>query len=301
MSHLKGDIMEIINMSRKKFKTLTPLILPKTVKNAECELFNYRYRGKKMLIKKFLCHDAIFFTNKLYTLEAIDVNRNYIPDYFIKSEYLLSIDKRIEAFAMPLFNGVNLSMILNDSNIDIEEKKFYLKRIGQILNEMKNIRKYTPLSDFYIGDLHEDNLIVDANSREVYVADFDSCKILGNKTFYPKYLTNSCLISNLNGKYKRNDDNPYLVNYEVDENTDLYCYTIMILNYLYGGTVNNMEIIEFYNYLNYLNDIKIDLHLLECFNKIVSNGNNENPVDYIETLTQEQIGRARKRVYMCNR
>lgn len=293
--------MEIINMSRKKFKTLTPLILPKTIKNVECELFNYRHHGKEMLIKKFLCHDTTFFANKIYTLEAIDVNRDYIPDYFIKPEYLMSIARRIEAFAMSLVKGVNLSMILNDSNIETEEKKLYLRRIGQILKEMKNIRKYTPLSDFYIGDLHEDNLIVDANSREVYVADFDSCKILGNKTFYPKYLTSSSLISNLDGKYKRNDDNPYLVNYEVDENTDLYCYNIMILNYLYGGVVNNLQITEFYDYLNYLNDIKIDLHLLECFNKIVSNGDNENPVDYIETLTQEQIGRARKRVYNCNR
>lgn len=83
-----------------------------------------------------------------------------------------------------------------------------------------------------------------------------------------------------------------MTNYKVDENTDLYCYTIIILNYLYGENINNMQIEEFYNYLN---NIGIDYKLLECFERIVSNGNNINPVLYIDNLTVSQIGKARKK------
>ena len=174
--------MDIINMSQKKFKTLKPLILPEAVISTECNLFNYKFHGKDMLIKKLFCHDGISFANKLYTLQAIDANREYIPSYFIIPECLISIDKRIEAFLINYIKGINLSVILSNSNVSLEEKKFYLKSIGQILEQMKNIRKYTPLKDFYIGDLNEDNLIVDACKKEIYVVDFDSCKMEGNKS-----------------------------------------------------------------------------------------------------------------------
>ena len=71
----------------------------------------------------------------------------------------------------------------------------------------------------------------------------------------------------------------------------------MILNYLYGENINNMDIEEFYNYLNYLDGLKINNKLLECFERIVSNGNNINPALYIDTLTASQIGKARKKIY----
>lgn len=70
---------------------------------------------------------------------------------------------------------------------------------------MKNIRKYTELKDFYIGDIHEDNFLVDTEKQEIFVADLDSCKI---------------------------------ADYKVTEETDIYCYIIMILNYLYDGRVD---------------------------------------------------------------
>ena len=34
---------------------------------------------------------------------------------------------------------------------------------------MSNIRKFTSLTDFYLGDLHEDNFIVDEESKQLYV------------------------------------------------------------------------------------------------------------------------------------
>lgn len=53
---------------------------------------------------------------------------------------------------------------------------------------MKNIRRFTSLSDFYLGDLHEDNFIIDIKKRELYVNDVDSVKIAGNLSFSARYL-----------------------------------------------------------------------------------------------------------------
>ena len=66
---------------------------------------------------------------------------------------------------------------------------------------------------------------------------------------------------------------------------------------MYGENINTIGIEEFYNYLNYLDSLKINDDLLSCFERIVSNGKNLNPVLYIDTLTAGQIGQARKKIY----
>lgn len=290
--------MNIINMSKSKFDSLTPLKLPDHVINTEAEIFNFKYRGADKILKKLYCYDGIRFANKLYTIQAIESNASYIPDNFVAPEFLISIHKKIEAIVMPLIKGKNLSLILNDFSISNEEKKYYLKKMGLILEQIKNIRKYTPLTDFYIGDLHEDNIIVDDNKKNIHIVDFDSCKIMGNKSFPSRYLTPMALLNVTNGKYKKTNGDNTLSNYEVDENSDLYCYIIIILNFLYGEKINNIDVIEFYNFLNYLDDLKINVNLLNCFSKIISNEDNVNPVNYIETLTSEQIYKAKKKIYM---
>lgn len=289
--------MEIVSISKTKFDNLKPLMLPNGIRNTECDLFHFRYRNRDMILKRLYFTNGNSFGNKLYTLEALSSNQEFIPNNFILPEYLVAIDKRIEAFTLPYVKGINLSKVLDDPLIDYEDKKYYLKRVGQLLEQMKYIRKFTTLNDFYLGDLHEDNFIIDVKKRELYVNDVDSVKIAGNLSFPARYLNSKALLNSTGRKYHLNEDNHSLTNYSVDENTDIYCYVIMILNYLYGENINTMHIEEFYNYLNYLNGLKIDDELLKCFERIVSNGNNINPVSYIDTLTAGQIGRARKKVY----
>lgn len=175
--------MQIINMSKTKLNSLEPLILPKGVTSTECELFKYNYYGKEKLLKKLYRTNGIIFANKLYTIEALNSNKDNIPSNFIVPEVLVSINKQIEAFTMKYIKGTNLSIILNEPTITYEEKINYLKSIGNILEQMKNIRKYTELKDFYIGDIHEDNFLVDTEKQEIFVADLDSCKIADNKSF----------------------------------------------------------------------------------------------------------------------
>lgn len=286
--------MQIINMSKTKLNSLEPLILPKNVTSTECELFKYPYYGKEKLPKKLHRTDGIIFANKLYTIEALNANKDSMPSNFVLPESLVSINKKIEAFTMKYIKGINLSVILNNPDITYEEKIHYLKSIGRILEQMQNIRKYTNLNNFYLGDIHEDNFLVERDKQEIYIVDLDSCKIAGNKSFPGRYLTNSSLIKYNNTKYQTLSQTDDLADYKIDENTDIYCYIIMILNYLYDGRVDRLSLDKFYDFINYLEDIKVNIELIECFNKIVVGGNNINPCNYLDTLTPKQVAGARR-------
>lgn len=286
--------MQIINMSKTKLNSLEPLILPKNVTSTECELFKYPYYGKEKILKKLHRTDGIIFANKLYTIEALNANKDSMPSNFVLPESLVSINKKIEAFTMKYIKGINLSVILNNPDITYEEKIHYLKSIGRILEQMQNIRKYTNLNNFYLGDIHEDNFLVERDKQEIYIVDLDSCKIAGNKSFPGRYLTNSSLIKYNNTKYQTLSQTDDLADYKIDENTDIYCYIIMILNYLYDGRVDRLSLDKFYDFINYLEDIKVNIELIECFNKIVVGGNNINPCNYLDTLTPKQVAGARR-------
>ena len=286
--------MQIINMSKTKLNSLEPLILPKNVTSTECELFKYPYYGKEKLLKKLHRTDGIIFANKLYTIEALNANKDSMPSNFVLPESLVSINKKIEAFTMKYIKGINLSVILNNPDITYEEKIHYLKSIGRILEQMQNIRKYTNLNNFYLGDIHEDNFLVERDKQEIYIVDLDSCKIAGNKSFPGRYLTNSSLIKYNNTKYQTLSQTDDLADYKIHENTDIYCYIIMILNYLYDGRVDRLSLDKFYDFINYLEDIKVNIELIECFNKIVVGGNNINPCNYLDTLTPKQVAGARR-------
>ena len=286
--------MQIINMSKTKLNSLEPLILPKNVTSTECELFKYPYYGKEKLLKKLHRTDGIIFANKLYTIEALNANKDSMPSNFVLPESLVSINKKIEAFTMKYIKGINLSVILNNPDITYEEKIHYLKSIGRILEQMQNIRKYNNLNNFYLGDIHEDNFLVERDKQEIYIVDLDSCKIAGNKSFPGRYLTNSSLIKYNNTKYQTLSQTDDLADYKIDENTDIYCYIIMILNYLYDGRVDRLSLDKFYDFINYLEDIKVNIELIECFNKIVVGGNNINPCNYLDTLTPKQVAGARR-------
>ena len=286
--------MQIINMSKTKLNSLEPLILPKNVTSTECELFKYPYYGKEKLLKKLHRTDGIIFANKLYTIEALNANKDSMPSNFVLPESLVSINKKIEAFTMKYIKGINLSVILNNPDITYEEKIHYLKSIGRILEQMQNIRKYTNLNNFYLGDIHEDNFLVERDKQEIYIVDLDSCKIAGNKSFPGRYLTNSSLIKYNNTKYQTLSQTDDLADYKIDENTDIYCYIIIILNYLYEGRVDRLSLDMFYAFIDYLDDIKVNIELIERFNKIVVGGNNINPCNYLDTLTPKQVAGARR-------
>lgn len=289
--------MKIITLSKSKFEQLEPLKLSKESTNTEGRIYDFNYRGAHKIIKKLHYESGKVFANKLYTIEMLDTYKEYLPDSFYKPDYLISVSGDIKGFTVPFVEGTNLTDILNDKSKDYKEKIYYLKKIGELLEQMHVIRKYSPLKDLYINDLHDSNFIVNEQKRQLYVIDLDSCKIANNNSSPARFLTASSLLNNVNGKYNINQDDSIYAHVIADSNSDLYCYNIMILNYLYGDNVDRMSILEFYKYLNYLDDLKLNPNLLEAFGNLVINKKNINPEMYLSSLTYEQIGRSKKMIY----
>ena len=290
--------MQAISMSQNKYKQLTKMNLPKEVFNTEAIIYDFRYKGEEKVFKKLLNNMGVNLANKLYTLEMLDVNRKYLPENLCIPDYLTIVGGVVEGFTMPKIEGINFSTTLNNKNITIEEKIYYLKKIGELLHQLEQIRKYTPFNDFYLNDIHESNFIVNPYKKTITAVDLDSSRVCSKANFASRYLTPLALLNNVKDKYKIIEDNSSSLGYvEADSNTDLYCYIIMILNYLYGKNINNLNLEDFYNYLTYLEEIGINKELIEIFKNIVSNKDNENPYDLLDTLTTEQVARSRKIVY----
>lgn len=289
--------MKVITLSKRKFESLEPLKLSREVLSTESQVFSFNYQGNKKVIKKLFYQEGDVFANKLYTLEMLSYNNKYLPDSFCAPDHLISVSGHIQGFSIPFIDGINLADLLCDKEVSLEEKKYYLSRVGEILNQLKAIRKSTPLNDIYIGDLHSSNFIANPENKKLSVIDLDSCKIKGNKTSVSRYLNDFGLLTNVQGKYHFITDGsePGLV--RADENTDLYCYAIMILSFLYGKGVDSMPLEEYYNYLEYLQKIGVNVGLIDTFANLVSNKNNSNPGPFVESLTEEQVCRAKRYVY----
>ena len=160
---------------------------------------------------------------------------------------------------------------------------------------MVKIRENTDLRHFYLNDLHESNFMVNFDTKDLCVIDLDSCKISNNFCFPSRYLTKNGLLNNVS---KYNIDNYRHGSYVLaNKDSDMYCYIILILNYLFGENINNISLNTFYDYLNYLEFVGIEEGLINCFRRIVSYGENVNPSEYLSTLNSKQICRAKKKVY----
>ena len=287
--------MKVISISRSKFRELKELILPREVIATEAKILDFKYKNQDKVLKALYFLEGSKFANKLYTIEMLDNYKEYLPTSFLIPDYLCAVNGNVIGFTIPKFNGINLSSILVDSKIDKKEQIYYLKKIGEILEQLENIRTYTDLKSIYINDLHDSNFLVDLNKKELKVIDLDSCKINGNDVFPSRYLTKNSILTNSN-KYRINK-RPGLGYIVPDANSDLFCYNTVILNYLYKDKISIYGISEFYEYLNYLKDIGVNKDLVDTFSKIVNNCDNENPVYYLDSLTDEQIARASRKVF----
>ncbi len=284
--------MDIINMSSKQITSNITL----DSYNTSGYLKIVNYFNRKMVIKKI---DPIRCDEVISKVLFLNRYKNLMPSNFVIPEFLVLLDNKDLYMAIDYINGNNLGDVLKDKNINIRDKKIYLSYIGNTLEEMRHMRENPLLSDFCLGDLHEDNFIV--SNKKLYTIDLDDIKIDSISPIV-SYLQVGSLFSYLHtDKYIIEDYNPYFVKYKVDYNTDMYCYIMVILNFLYGDNVNNMNINDFYCYLDYLYKIGIDSSLLECFNSISSSDDNINPMNYIDSLTSNQFYRAKKIVYKYNK
>lgn len=298
--------MEEITLTKKQFDTLKEYQLPKDLFTAEASLYilpiSNKWQVHSKLLKKFYVTQGASFSNKLQTIKSLIEFKEVINiDEMVFPEKLVVVEGQIVGYTMELIPSINLETALSSSEISTERKIKYLYQIGVILEKMDYIRKYTSLKDFYMNDIHENNFVIDINTDSIRAIDTDSYKIGNNiaLTIGSKYLQPGTIITNI-PKYKQDNSFAYGCSFIPSRDTDLYCYIIMILNLMYGGGIEKLEVEELYDYLEYLQQIGVDIKLINIFKKILSNSANKNPYNLLESLIPF-YGRSHKNVYHCNR
>jgi len=292
--------MKVTSISRKAFERLEKMKLSGNIRNTEAVIYDYtpKQNPSPKIFKKLHYQTGAVFGNKLFTIEMLDSNKDYLPTYFCIPDSLVTVGGVVQGFTLPKIEGRNLSDILNDSKEPVGNKIFYLKKVGQILEQLEKIRKNTDLTDIYINDLHESNFIVNEKNHELYVIDLDSCKIKDNQPTPSKYLTSKSLVNSVQGKYQFAPSDCPTYGYVIaDENSDLFCYTMMFLNYIYGENTIKLNLEEYYEYLEYLRTLGYSTKFINALRTIVIPQKNENISQYLDELTPEQIYRSREQVY----
>lgn len=292
----------MINLSKKQFDNLKEYQLPKYLFIAESNLYilptTNKWKTVNKLLKRFHITNGPSFNNKLKTIELLTKYQNIINiKELVFPENLVSVENQIVGYTMELIPSINLEVALSSDEISIDRKIKYLYQIGEILEKMEYVRKYTELKDFYLNDIHENNFVIDLNLDNIKVVDLDSCKINNNITYTigSRYLQANTIIANI-PKYKQDENFPYGCSFLPTRDTDLYCYNIMILNFIYGGEIEKLSIEELYDYLEYLSSIGINPKIIDIFKKLVSNSPNENPYKLLKELIP-YYGRTHKNVY----
>ena len=275
--------MEAINISRKYLRELQSLRLS-NVSSGEGSILRNPLNGKEVL-KILHQQNGLYLSNKLYTLNSLyDIEDALDNDSFVLPNRLLTVDDKVVGFTMPLINGVTLADILFNADIDIKIKVKYLKRIGAILDAMASFRKEYPQSNWYLNDLHERNFMVDLEKERLYAVDLDSCRILGNHPFVSKYLSLFSPLIDFPEKYHTDFQISCGGDFVADENADLYCYAMLVIDFLYGARINYASKEEYFRYLEYLKSIGAPQELVDAWAKVYTNDNNVNFAPLLDSL-----------------
>lgn len=294
--------MEVVNITKNGLKKLKKVSLGYGILNTEADLFIMKTKDKwnieyKML-KTLFCTEGANFSNKLFTINELIDNRSVINiDELVLPEKLLIVDGQVNGFIMPYIENTNFEEILNDINISNLQKIEYFKQISHILHKMDNLRNNSDITDFYLNDLHASNFILNKKTGKINVVDLDSCKINGNKPFAAKYLTPFSPISSMKAKYRVNKEINFLGYIIPDKNTDLYCYIMTLMNFLFKGRIGSLGRDKYYLYLEYLRSINYPYELLDKLSKIYEYVDNEEIGDELDLLTNDMIVMAQSKIF----
>lgn len=291
--------MQILNMSKRRFESLEPLDLPQSIFNTEAEMFivpgKNKWSKQQSVLKKLYHDSGEIFSNKLYTIhELLDKKEEIGVEELVMPEALAAVDSEIVGFTMPYIPNINFQVVMDSDVYTTTQKIAYLKEIGALLAKLHRVREYTNVKDFYLNDIHENNFILNIKTGKINAVDLDSSKIGNNLTAAARYLTPMSQLS-LISKYVPLERSIGGI-YEVNENTEIYCYIIMIFNFLYGGNIGKMPIQDFYIYLEYLSKLGVSKEFLDKVSYIYIGKTNENPYEYLDELAHF-YGRTHKNVF----
>ena len=283
--------MDIKHYTKEELEKLQKLNLGNKL-HVESEL----YLDNDKIFKSFYMNNTDEFKNKIETVTSLVNNKDNINiEEIVFPEQLVEVSNEIKGFNMPYIRSIPFNIYLGMKNKTIKDKIDFLKQINDILLKMKKVREEQN-NNFYVNDFHEDNILFNIKTQKVNFVDIDSCRIYNNEPFASKYLTSTSIASTLD-KYKVNDSNSsgYII---PDQNSDIYCYATIVLNYLYQDKFYklNRETIE--KYFEYLRTIGFTNEFVEKFSiPFMETKDNEFLGDYLEELTEEKLEKANQKVF----
>lgn len=288
--------MKIKNISEHKMLKLPKYTIPDSILNTESEIFIFDGKEKwdksKKIFKKLYVTEGELFSNKLYIInEEINKAKDIGMEELILPEQLVSIKGIVSGFTMPYIDNINLKVLLNSGEFSVSDKINYLKEIGIILEKMKNLREYKSVSNFYLNDVHINNFILNKQTSSINVVDMDSARIGNSLTMPSRYLNSHSNINYVN-KYNKVSNSIGGV-FEADYNTDLYCYIMIILEFIFGDGIDKLSMEEYYLYMQYLCDIGVSKELVDYLALIYMETDNENPYHLLDYFT-ETYGKSSK-------
>ena len=126
--------------------------------------------------------------------------------------------------------------------------------------------------------------MIDVDGKVKFV-DMDSSKIGGNIPSASKYLVNLKNKGIINSKYKLDNYANYII--APNDETDNYCFAIMLLNMLYQENITLNSIEYIYNYLDYLKSMGINKELIDIFYNLYTDKTNLDCSEYLDTLDEK--------------
>ena len=159
-----------------------------------------------------------FSKHNINVIKNILNKKNYLKKIngLVLPNNLLIYNNHIVGFSMPYIKGTTLNDIINNNLYDEDTIKEIFIKLLNIINKFKEL----PF-DFYLGDLHEKNIIIDDNNN-VNIIDCDSFIIDNNKLCIDdKFIL---------GKYPNSHFNNSELK-DINISADYYSLLCIILNY----------------------------------------------------------------------
>lgn len=212
-----------INLKDNSLKNvLKTKIVQKDNYNSNSELFIYN----DLVLKIY--DDSIYSSFNIDVINKINTRKSFLNNIeeLVLPKDLVIYNNRIVGFSMPYIEGITLDTIIEEELYSEEEMKKIFFSILDIINKFSSL----PFS-FFIGDLHEKNIIIDKNFKN-NIIDSDSFIIDNNKLF----VNGNYLV----GKYV----NHYYNNSELEKinlTADYYSLLCIVLNYLFKGIIDDVS------------------------------------------------------------
>lgn len=279
--------MEITYINKKLLFKSKPLTLNKTITSTEVEMLRLPNGD---LYKRFYVKEGTYFSDKLATLTELNKNKKLLNHKeFVLPKSLTSTGGKIDGYTMAYIPGENLDNILNNYNVSQSDKLKYLKQAGDIIAKVSNLRKYKELSNFYIGDIHSQNFIVDHDG--VKLVDMDSVRIGKLDGFPIKNTYPESNFKKFKGKYEFNDKGVI-----ANQESDIAMYNMMVLNFLSKTKMQTKTIEDFYSYLTFAKKQGMPEELVNEFMNIYSQQKGMLVKDYLK-LIKDPVGKYNYEIY----